>query len=666
MAVNNITKWVSTSILDDPGCTSKRVESVKDAQAPALYAPSVAMKSLSHKQADNEEDGHSHVSDSNTSDDDATSSLDERSSVDSIDIAKTHQWESKDKGRTTERTQGKIYTIKQTGKELNDVTTRIENMIQTVIHDNDNNNDDDGEEIATKQKTINSQREKDRTKRRNIVEDLDDDECSAALADHILSRSSSLSSDATVLGDVKTHIDYSEAVGEYTMESCATLNKLRLSVIEVQEKLQHDSRAVKADEMMKSPNTKESNAMKKLFNSWERHTTLTQEIKGLENELSIMEAAIRRIDEGSDGKGNTRRGSTANGMQSRDQTDALIEAVKKKTRRETIRGEIEKIMPNNMILQVPILNDPDADEDVLNAEAERVLQLELDKMRGTLAMLEEEIAYIEGGTSNIADEEYTTEDLQKATETVIQETKELRVGLVRKKKLIDVAEGTLKALDEEMDRLLSQLRDMHRGGPAGPSTEGRSVLARIQTKTIVEEDEQWDALRKSAQSVEWDITREGAEKESMLLMEKLVTAGDELAKLMEKKRILLNALDDARKELANTKLKVAKPVRVAVVEEPTSVKERSVPGLAAEVEELRRTLRSQTREINNLRKEWYEAKERERARKANARVSILGRAQTITLEELEVINAGRVDVMDESVRTAEEILRRVNMHASNT
>ncbi|KAF4755518.1 hypothetical protein FOZ62_019998 [Perkinsus olseni] len=438
------------------------------------------------------------------------------------------------------------------------------------------------------------------------------------------SRSSSMSSDA--LGDVTAYADLADSVDEYTLESGSALNRLRRSVVKARDDLTQRTRGYSASPRADDGAGK-SAAMEKLF-------------RELENELSTLDEAVRRVcvlaaekKEQKNREFDSTRQATVEAEKCHHDADdapaALIESVREQVTLKTLERELMRITSHRAAISAEDgLSHPHDNPAALASRVENALQSEVDTLKETLEALEQEIAAADEGCTlsphlgGEVQQRFTREGIEEATRAANAEAKTLRVELAHKNNLVNVAGGILRILDERMD-LLAPLHEALRGA-AGTTYD--------EVSTGVE----GSALQKSGQGglQETSLSDGEPESHSVMLMERLLAAEDNLGKLVEEREALLVTLKQATEELDNA--------RTVDLGEPESGEEEVPPEMdnqedasvvAAEVKELRRTLECYRQDIGELRNEWHEAKARdERSQLGNS----IPRVKTIEFEDAQV------------------------------
>ncbi|KAF4728157.1 hypothetical protein FOZ63_032160 [Perkinsus olseni] len=450
------------------------------------------------------------------------------------------------------------------------------------------------------------------------------------------SRSSSMSSDA--LGDVTAYADLADSVDEYTLESGSALNRLRRSVVKARDDLTQRTRGYSASPRADDGAGKSDYILYTM--NWERHGALKEDIGELENELSTLDEAVRRVcvlaaekKEQKNREFDSTRQATVEAEKCHHDADdapaALIESVREQVTLKTLERELMRITSHRAAISAEDgLSHPHDNPAALASRVENALQSEVDTLKETLEALEQEIAAADEGCTlsphlgGEVQQRFTREGIEEATRAANAEAKTLRVELAHKNNLVNVAGGILRILDERMD-LLAPLHEALRGA-AGTTYD--------EVSTGVE----GSALQKSGQGglQETSLSDGEPESHSVMLMERLLAAEDNLGKLVEEREALLVTLKQATEELDNA--------RTVDLGEPESGEEEVPPEMdnqedasvvAAEVKELRRTLECYRQDIGELRNEWHEAKARdERSQLGNS----IPRVKTIEFEDAQV------------------------------
>ncbi|KAF4698061.1 hypothetical protein FOZ62_001890, partial [Perkinsus olseni] len=366
--------------------------------------------------------------------------------------------------------------------DLRKVSSRLRELLDKVENDNgDRDGHRESEDTA-----------RDNAKRRGFVEDLHsqaerrgeatkeilnsmareyEDDSTTNFAR--LSRSSSMSSDA--LGDVTAYADLADSVDEYTLESGSALNRLRRSVVKARDDLTQRTRGYNASPRA-DDGTGKSAAMEKLFRSWERHGALKEDIGELENELSTLDEAVRRVcvlaaekEAQKNRKFDSTRRATVEAEKCHHDGDdgpaALIQSVREQVTLKTLERELMRITSHRA---EDGLSRPHDGPAALARRVGNALQSEVDTLKETLEALEQEIAAADEGctlSTHIGGEgqqQFTREGVEEATRAASAEAKTLRVELTHKNNLLNVAGGILRILDERMD-LLAPLHETLRG-----------------------------------------------------------------------------------------------------------------------------------------------------------------------------------------------------------
>ncbi|KAF4661974.1 hypothetical protein FOL46_005516 [Perkinsus olseni] len=447
-----------------------------------------------------------------------------------------------------------------------------------------------------------------------------------------LSRSSSMSSDA--LGDVTAYADLADSVDEYTLESGSALNRLRRSVVKARDDLTQRTRGYSAAPRAEDGAGKSDYILYTM--NWERHGALKEDLGELENELSTLDEAVRRVcvlaaekKEQKNREFDYTRQATVEAEKCHyggdDGPDALIQSVREQVTLKTLERELMRVTSHRA--EDGLSRPHDGPAALARSRVGNALQSEVDTLRETLEALEQEIAAAEEGCTlsthlgGEGQQQLTREGIEEATRAASAEAKTLRVELTHKNNLLNVAGGILRILDERMD-LLAPLHETLRGA----------------TGTTHEEDStgvDGSVLQKSGQGglQETSLSDGEPESHSVMLMERLLTAEDHLGKLVEEREALLVTLKQATEELDNARTVDLREPESGEEVPPEMDNQEDASVVAAEVKELRRTLECYRQDIRELRNEWHETKARDERSQLGQSIP---RVKTIEFEDAQV------------------------------